>query len=107
MLGFNYKGKNALDTNQKLIEYREYCAESEILQCIKRYLGKLYLVDSNGVYLKDKVHGEFPCDLSSFSVIMIRRILSNVGHKVRQGEVTLNYNYSKRTISFTVKLEKA
>lgn len=106
MLGSNYKGKNALDTNQKLIEYREYCAECEILQCIDRYLGKLQLVDSNGFYLQDKVHGEFPCDLSSFSVIMIRRILSNVGQKVRQGKVTLNYNYIKRTVSFSLKLEK-
>lgn len=106
MLGFNYKGKNSLDTNQKLIEYREYCAESEILQCINRYLGKLQLVDANGVYLQEKVHGEFPCDLSSFSVIAIRRILSKVGQKVRHGKVTLNYSYSKRTMSFTIKLER-
>ena len=106
MLGFNYKGKNALDTNQKLVEYREYCAESEILQCINRYLGKLQLVDSKGVYLKDTVHGEFPCDLSSFSVIAIRRILSKVGQKVRHSKVTLDYSHSKRTMSFTIKLEK-
>lgn len=106
MLGFNYKGKNALDTNQKLIEYRENCAVSEILRCIDRYLGKLQLVDSNGFYLQDKVHGEFPCDLSSFSVITIRRILSNVGQKVRQGKITLNYNHSKRTLSFTIKFKK-
>lgn len=106
MLGFNYKGKNALDTNQKLVEYREYCAEGEILHCINGYLRKLQLVDDNGLYLQDEVHGEFPCDLSSFSVITIRRILSNVGQKVRHGKVTLNYSYSKRTVSFTIKLER-
>lgn len=106
MLGYSYKGKNSLDTNQKLNKCRENCAVSEILRCINRYLGNLHLVDSNGFYLQDKVHGEFPCDLSSFSVITIRRILSAVGQKVRQGKVTLNYNYSKRTISFTIKLKK-
>ena len=104
MLGYSYKGKNTLDTNQKLNEYRENCAVSEILRCINGYLGNLQLVDSKGLYLQDKVHGEFPCDLSSFSVITIRRILSNVGQKVRHGRITLNYNYSKRTISFTIKL---
>lgn len=101
MLGYSYKGKNTLDTNQKLNEFRENCAVIEILRCINGYLA-----DSNGFYLQDKVHGEFPCDLSSFSVITIRRILSNVGQKVRHGRITLNYNYSKRTISFTIKLEK-
>lgn len=101
MLGYSYKGKNTLDTNQKLNECRENCAVSEILRCIDRYL-----VGSNGFYLQDKVCGEFPCDLSSFSVITIRRILSNVGQKVKHGKVTLNYSYSKRTMSFTIKLEK-
>lgn len=101
MLGYSYKGKNTLDTNQKLNECRENCAVSEILRCIDRYL-----VDSNGFYSQEKVHGEFPCDLSSFSVITIRRILSNVGQKVRQGKITLNYSYTKRTISFTIKLER-
>ena len=101
MLGYSYKGKNTLDTNQKLDECRENCAVSEILRCINGYL-----VDSNGFYLQDKVNGEFPCDLSSFSVITIRRILSNVSQKVKHGKVTLIYNYSKRTISFTIKLEK-
>ena len=81
MLGYSYKGKNTLDTNQKLNEYRENCAVSEM-------------------------RGEFPCDLSAFSVITIRRILSNVGQKVRQGKITLNYSYTKRTISFTIKLER-
>ena len=106
MLGYSYKGKNTLDTNQKLNECRKNCAVSEILRCINRYLGNLHLVDSNGLYLQDKVHGEFPCDLSSFSVITIKRILSAVGQKVRQGKVTLNYNYGKRTVSFTIELEK-
>lgn len=101
MLGYSYKGKNTLDTNQKLNEYQENCAVSEILRCINRYL-----VDSNGFYLQDEVRGEFPCDLSSFSVITIRRILSNVGQKVKHGKVTLNYSYTKRTISFTIKLDK-
>ena len=101
MLGYSYKGKNTLDTNQKLNECRENCAVSEILRCINRYL-----VDSNGFYLQDKVRGEFPCDLSSFSVITIRRILSNVGQKVKYGKVTLNYSYTKRTISSTIKLER-
>lgn len=77
MLGYSYRGKNTLDTNQKLNECRENCVVSEILRCINGYL-----VDSNGFYLQDKVHGEFPCDLSSFSVITIRRILSNVGQKL-------------------------
>ena len=106
MLGYSYKGKNTLDTNQKLNECRENCAVSEILRCINGYLGNLQLVDSKGLYLQDKVHGEFPCDLSSFSIITIRRILSNVGQKVRHGKVTLNYSYSKRTMSFTIKLER-
>lgn len=106
MLGFKFKGKNSLETNQKLNEYREYCATGEIFQGIDRYLGRLQLVDSNGFYVQDKVHGEFPCDLSPFSVIEVRRILSTVGQKVRYGKITLNYSYTKRTISFTIKLEK-
>ena len=76
------------------------------MQCINRYLRKLQLVDANGLYLQDEVHGEFPCDLSSFSVITIRRILSKVGQKVRHGKATLNYSHNKRTISFTIKLER-
>lgn len=85
-------------------KYREAQAASAISNEIGRYLGRNRLVDLDGFYIKDKVQGAFPFDLSSFSPLAIRRILSRVRRSPMSVKISLGYNYTNRIITFTIKV---
>ena len=83
---------------------RQDQAASAISSKIGSYLGRNRLIDSDGFYVSDKVQGEFPFDLSSFSALEIKQILWLVRRRPMSVRVSPKYNASKRTISFTIKV---
>lgn len=85
-------------------KYREAQAASAISNKIGIYLSRNGLVDSDGFYIKDKVQGAFPFDLSSFSPLAVKRILARVRRSPMSVRVSPSYNYANRTISFTIKV---
>lgn len=84
--------------------YREAQAASAISSEIASYLGRNRLIDSDGFYVSDKVQGEFPFDLSSFSPLAVRRILARVRRSPMSVKISLSYNYTNRIITFTIKV---
>ena len=84
--------------------YREAQAASAINRKIASYLGRNRLIDSDGFYVSNRVKGAFPFDLSSFSPMAVRRILSRVRRSPMSVKVSPSYNFANRTISFTVKV---
>lgn len=84
--------------------YREAQAASAISKEIASYLGRNKLIDSDGFYVSDKVQGAFPFDLSSFSPLAIRRILSRVRRSPMSVKISLGYNYTNRIITFAIKV---
>lgn len=84
--------------------YREAQAAHSISREIANYLGRNRLIDSDGFYVKNKVQGAFPFDLSSFSPMAVRRILSRVRNSSRSVKVSPSYNSSNRVIKFTIKV---
>lgn len=86
------------------ISSREAQAAKKISDEIGRYLGRTGLIDSDGFYISDEVHGTFPFDLSSFSALEIKQILWLVRRRPMSVRVSPKYNASKRTISFTIKV---
>lgn len=85
-------------------KYRESQAAYAISNEIGRYLGRNRLVDSDGFYIKDKVQGAFPFDLSSFSPLAVKRILARVRRSPMSVRMSPRYNYANRTIYFTIKI---
>lgn len=83
--------------------YPEAQAASAISREIGRYLSYNGYMDSDGFYTSHHVTGSFPFDLSSFSSMAIRRILSRVRNSSRSVKVSISYNSVNRTINFTIK----
>lgn len=86
------------DTN-----YQEAQAANAISREIGRYLSYNGYMDSDGFYTSHHVTGGFPFDLSSFSPMAVRRILSRVRNSSRSVKVSISYNPINRTINFTIK----
>lgn len=85
-------------------DYREAQAAHTISREIANYLGRNRLMDSDGFYVRNKVQGAFPFDLSSFSPLAVKRILSRVRRGTESVKVSPSYNSANRTIKFTVKV---
>jgi len=85
-------------------DYREAQTAHAISREIASYLGRNKLIDSDGFYVKNKVQGAFPFDLSSFSPMAVKRILSKVRRNTESVRVSLSYNSSNRVIKFTIKV---
>ena len=85
-------------------DYREAQTAHAISREIANYLGRNRLIDSDGFYVKNKVQGAFPFDLSSFSPMAVRRILYRVRNSFRSVKVSPSYNSSNRVIKFTIKV---
>ena len=85
-------------------DYREAQAAHAISKEIANYLGRNRLIDSDGFYVKNKVQGAFPFDLSSFSPMAVKRILSRVRRNTESVKVSPSYSSSNRVIKFTIKV---
>lgn len=85
-------------------DYREAQAAHAISKEIANYLGRNRLIDSDGFYVKNKVQGAFPFNLSSFSPMAVKRILSRVRRNTNSVKVSPSYNSSNRVIKFTIKV---
>lgn len=84
--------------------YREAQAAHAISKEIANYLGRNGLIDSDGFYVRNKVQGAFPFDLSSFSPIAVKIILSRVRMNTESVKVSPSYNSFNRVIKFTIKV---
>lgn len=84
--------------------YREAQAAHAISREIANYLGRNRLIDSYGFYVRNKVQGAFPFDLSSFSPMAVKRILSRVRRNTKSVKVSPSYNSFNRVIKFTIKV---
>ena len=85
-------------------DYREAQAAHAISKEIANYLGRNRLIDSDGFYVRNKVRGAFPFDLSSFSPMAVKRILFRVRRNTKSVKVSPSYNSSNRVIKFTIKV---
>jgi hypothetical protein len=85
-------------------DYREAQAAHAISREIANYLGRNRLIDSDGFYVRNKVQGAFPFDLSSFSPMAVKRILSRVRKVTKSVRVSPSYSSSNRVIKFTIKV---
>ena len=85
-------------------DYRKAQAAHAISKEIANYLGRNRLIDSDGFYVKNKVQGAFPFNLSSFSPMAVKRILSRVRRNTKSVKVSPSYNSSNRVIKFTIKV---
>ena len=85
-------------------DYREAQAAHAISREIANYLGRNRLIDSDGFYVRNKVQGAFPFDLSSFSPMAVKRILSRVRRNTESVKVSPSYSSSNRVIKFTIKV---
>lgn len=83
--------------------YQEAQAADAIIREIGRYSSRNGYMDSDGFYTSHHVTGGFPFDLSSFSPMAVRRILSRVSNSSRSVEVSISYLPINRTINFTIK----
>lgn len=84
--------------------YREAQAAHAISREIANYLGRNRLIDSVGFYVRNKVQGAFPFDLSSFSPMAVKRILSRVRRNTESVKVSPSYSSFNRVIKFTIKV---
>ena len=85
-------------------DYREAQAAHAISREIANYLGCNRLIDSDGFYVRNKVQGAFPFDLSSFSPMAVKRILSRVRRNTESVKVSPSYNSSNCVIKFIIKV---
>lgn len=85
-------------------DYREAQAAHAISREIANYLGRNRLIDSDGFYVRNKVQGAFPFDLSSFSPMAVKRILSRVRRNTKSVKVSPSYNSFNHVIKFTIKV---
>lgn len=83
--------------------YQEAQAANAISREIGRYLSYNRYMDSDGFYTRNHVTGGFPFDLSSFSPMAVRRILSRVRRGAESIKISISYNPINRTINFTIK----
>lgn len=84
--------------------YREAQAAHAISKEIANYLGRNGLIDSDGFYVRNKVQGAFPFDLSSFSPMAVKRILARVRKNSMSVKVSPSYSSINHTIKFTIKV---
>lgn len=85
-------------------DYREAQAAHAISKEIANYLGRNGLIDSDGFYVRNKVQGAFPFDLSSFSPMAVKRILARVRKNSMSVKVSPSYSSVNHTIKFTIKV---
>ena len=84
--------------------YREAQTAHAISREIANYLGRNGLIDSDGFYIRNKVQGAFPFDLSSFSPMAVKRVLARVRKNSMSVKVSPSYSSVNRTIKFTIKV---
>lgn len=70
---------------------------------INSYLCRNRIVDSDGFYMSDVVNGQIPYDLSGFNQLAVRRIMDRVSQNFRYMRVSASYDYSRRTVFFTIR----